>query len=161
MDIDIYMYSLQYMNPFTLLSARLLYCPPNQSLLSFSSFYVSINLSIYLSIHSGYLSLSLDQYTNAIDHFQVVLDLDPPNIIAANNKAICLLNTCDLSRAVSSLEDLIRKDPEKNLNETFVFNLCTLYDLKSDNSQEKKKQIMALVAKFGSDSFDFSVLKLS
>lgn len=81
--------------------------------------------------------------------------------MAANNKAICHLYTCDLTKAISFLEEVIRKDPEKNLNETLIFNLCTLYDLKSDNSVDKKKSIMALVAKFAPDSFDFSVLKLT
>jgi tetratricopeptide (TPR) repeat protein len=108
----------------------------------------------------GYLALALDQYSTAIEHFSAVLEREPSNLAAANNKAICLLYTCDLSRAVSTLEDVIRRNPELNLNETLVFNLSTLYDLQSDNSQEKKKVIMSLASKFASDSFDFSVLKL-
>ncbi len=103
----------------------------------------------------------MDQYNAAIDHFQGVLDLDPNNLVAANNKAICLLYKCELSRAIAVLEELIRKDPERNLHETVVFNLCTLYDLKSDTSTDKKRGIMNLVAKFGSDSFDLTVLKLN
>ena len=103
----------------------------------------------------------MDQYTNAIDHFQAVLDMDSNNIVAANNKSICLLYISDLTRAITTLEDIIKKDPEKNLHETLVFNLCTLYDLKSDGSMEKKKFITSLVAKFATDSFDFSVLKLN
>jgi len=111
-------------------------------------------------MNRGYIALAVDQYTIAIDHFQAALDLDPNNIIAANNRAICLLYTCDLTRAISSLEELIRKDPEKNLDETLVYNLCTLYDLNSEGSAEKKKSIMSLASKFASDSFDFYVLKL-
>lgn len=103
----------------------------------------------------------MDQFTAAIDHFQAVLDVEPNNIAAANNKSICLLYISDLSRAVSTLEEIIRKDPEKNLHETLVFNLCTLYDLKSDGNLEKKKFITSLVAKYATDSFDFSVLKLN
>mmetsp|Transcript_8425 Transcript_8425/g.11629 ORF Transcript_8425/g.11629 Transcript_8425/m.11629 type:complete len:459 (-) Transcript_8425:20-1396(-) len=112
-------------------------------------------------MNKGFLALASDQYTAAISEFQSVLELEPNNLVAANNKAICLLYTCDLARAVSTLEELIFKDPENNISETVIFNLCTLYDLKSDNSQEKKKNIMSLAAKFASDSFDFSVLKMN
>lgn len=102
----------------------------------------------------------MDQFSIAIEHFQNVLGLDPDNVIAANNRAVCMLYTCDLTRAITSLEELIRRDPEKNLQETVVFNLCTLYDLKAENNTEKKKNIMTLVAKYASDSFDFAALKL-
>jgi lipoprotein NlpI len=107
------------------------------------------------------MALAMDQFSIATEHFQAVLEIEPTNFIAANNKAICLLYTCDLTGAINLLEELIRKDPEHNLNETVVFNLCTLFDLKSDNSAEKKKGIMNLVGKFASDSFDFSVFKLN
>lgn len=80
--------------------------------------------------------------------------------MAANNKAICLLYTCDLSRAISCLEELISRDPEKHLHEVIVFNLCTMYDLKSDNSHEKKRTLMSLISSYASDTFDYSVLKL-
>lgn len=115
---------------------------------------------ILSNMNRGYLALSLDQFTTAIAHFQAVLDLDPSNLIATNNKAVCLLYTCDLGRAVSCIEDLIIGNPEHALNEVLVFNLCTMYDLKSDNSQEKKKNLMLLISKYASDSFDYSVLKM-
>jgi len=119
-------------------------------------------------MNRGFLALSLNQFTTAIDHFQEVIDItstDPQHhhesLVAANNKAICLLYTCDLTQAISLLEDLIHQDPERNLNETVVFNLCTLYDLKSDSSIEKKKALMTLIGKHGSETFDMSNLKLS
>lgn len=68
---------------------------------------------------------------------------------------------CDLTKAIYSLEEVIQKDPENNLDEALIFNLCTLYDLASDRSADKKKNIMGLVAKFASDSFDFRVLKIN
>ncbi len=121
----------------------------------------SVETSILCNMNRGYLSLSMDQYNNAVENFQAVLNLDANNIVAANNKAICLLYKCEMTEATNILEEIIKRDPERNLHETIVFNLCTLYDLASDNSTEKKKSIMNLVAKFGSDSFDFSVLKLT
>eukprot|EP01119_Soliformovum_irregulare_P022310 TRINITY_DN7614_c0_g1_i1.p1 TRINITY_DN7614_c0_g1~~TRINITY_DN7614_c0_g1_i1.p1 ORF type:complete len:443 (-),score=102.42 TRINITY_DN7614_c0_g1_i1:39-1367(-) len=111
-------------------------------------------------MNSGYISLASDQFTTAIQHFQAVIEKNPKDLAATNNKAICLLYTCDLSGAIATLEDLIKKDPEESLHEVIVFNLCTLYDLKSDNNADKKKAVMSVAAKFAPDSFDFSVLKL-
>lgn len=106
------------------------------------------------------MALSLEQYSVAMKHFNAVLEIEPGNLVATNNKAICYLYTCELAASIATLEELITKAPEKNLNETVVFNLCTLYGLLADQSNEKKKTIMALAAKYASDSFDFSVLKL-
>jgi len=119
--------------------------------------------SVLARLNRGYISLSVDQYDVANNHFQAVIDKNeyPYNLIATNNKAICLLYSGNLSPAIATLEETINKNPEKNLQEMIVFNLCTLYDLKSDNSHEKKKSILNLVAKFASDSFDLSVLKLT
>eukprot|EP01117_Protostelium_nocturnum_P003622 TRINITY_DN1489_c0_g2_i1.p1 TRINITY_DN1489_c0_g2~~TRINITY_DN1489_c0_g2_i1.p1 ORF type:complete len:427 (-),score=187.89 TRINITY_DN1489_c0_g2_i1:419-1699(-) len=114
-----------------------------------------------ISMNKGFLALALNQFTIAIDHFQQVLVKNPKDVTAANNKAVCLLYTCNLSHAISSLEDFVFRDPENNLNESLVFNLCTLYDLKSENSLEKKKNILALVGKYASDDFDFSFVKLN
>jgi hypothetical protein len=101
----------------------------------------------------------MEQYTAAIKHFSAVLELEPNNLIATNNKAVCYLYTCELSASIAILEECITKAPERNLNETVVFNLCTLYGL-VETTHEKKKKVMALAAKYASDSFDFSVLKL-
>jgi hypothetical protein len=90
-----------------------------------------------------------------------VLDIDPLNVVAANNKSICYLYTCNLAQAITSIEDFILKRPEVNVNETIVSNLCTLYDLKSDNSADRKKSVLSMVAKYAGDDFDFSVIKLN
>jgi tetratricopeptide (TPR) repeat protein len=127
------------------------------------NFFSQTEISSLISMNRGFLAFSLNQYSTAMNHFQLVIDkgLYPSNIIAANNKAICLLYSCELTHAITLLENLIKQNPELNLREPIVFNLCTLYDLKSENSQEKKKYILNLVTKFASDSFDFSVLKLN
>jgi len=116
---------------------------------------------VTLLMNKGYLQLALEQYQSAIEAFEGVLKIRPNNIAAANNRSICWLYTCELSRAIASLEEVIQSNPENNLDESLVFNLCTLYDLASDRSAEKKKNIMGLVAKYASDSFDFRVLKIN
>jgi len=100
------------------------------------------------------MSLAIDKYAQAVEHFGTVLELDPGNAVAANNRAICWLYICNLTRAIQSLEDLIFKSPELYLHETICFNLCTLYELASDKSIDKKKNLWRLIVKHASDSFN-------
>jgi len=58
------------------------------------------------------------------------------------------------------LESLIRENPTMYLTETLTFNLCTLYELGSDNTVSgKKKRMLQLIAKrfsiqdIGAESF--------
>ena len=71
-----------------------------------------------------------------------------------------LTNSLLPTKAIKSLEEIIDLDPVKNLNENVVFNLCILYELHSESSPSKKKNIVNLIQKYGSESFDMSVVKL-
>jgi len=65
-----------------------------------------------------------------------------------NNLALCALYTCRLREAVTMIETLIREDPSKYLTESIAFNLCTLYELGSDNAtSEKNKKVLQSIAK--------------
>ena len=77
-----------------------------------------------------------------------------------NNLALCAMYTCRMRDAVSMMEALIRENPTRYLTECMAFNLCTLYELGSDNSiSDHKKKTLQLVAKrfslhdVGNDSF--------
>jgi tetratricopeptide (TPR) repeat protein len=65
-----------------------------------------------------------------------------------NNLALCALYTCRMRDAINMMESLVREDPTKYLTEVMVFNLCTLYELASDNStSERKKRVLQSIAK--------------
>ncbi|GFH59696.1 hypothetical protein CTEN210_16172 [Chaetoceros tenuissimus] len=65
-----------------------------------------------------------------------------------NNLALCALYTCRMCEAVDLIESLIREDPTKYLTSSLAFNLCTLYELGSENSiSDKKKRILQSIAK--------------
>ncbi len=102
----------------------------------------------------------MDQYNNAIEYFDAVLKLEPNHLQAINNKALCYLYSCKLSEAIKLLEDTIKSSPEKNVSDAIVFNLCSLYDSKSESSEDQKKSIRTIVWKHAPDNFDLSVLKL-
>jgi tetratricopeptide (TPR) repeat protein len=121
----------------------------------------NLQISIRARLNRGYLKFAQGKYNDSIKEFEFVLqELDPLNVLAANNRAVCYLYSRNLTQAISSLEEFIRRDPQKTLDETLVFNLSTLYDLESENSGNKKKVIMMMINRFVGDDFPTSALKL-
>lgn len=83
---------------------------------------------------------------------------------AVNNVAICALHCCDVPKAISALEELIKRRPEVGLQPLVLFNLCTLYDVAYHDrgSQYKKDAIKAVAGMFHRDWFDSkAVFRLS
>lgn len=68
---------------------------------------------VRIYLNRGYAKFATGQYLPAYEQFQQVLKLDPCNVSAANNRAITLLYTCNLTKAIESLEEFIRTDPNK------------------------------------------------
>ena len=58
------------------------------------------------------------------------------------------------------LEGIIWKDPVKNLHDGLLFNLCTIYELESSFSMQKKEKLLELVAKYKGDGFNVGCLKI-
>ena len=99
-------------------------------------------------------------YADALLRFDDVLELDPSNLLAANNKAICMLYTCNLAGAIAFLESVLRADIQRNMHNGLVFNLAMMYDLAAHNAKEKKRTLQVLAQRYGYDDFDTAVLKL-
>jgi tetratricopeptide (TPR) repeat protein len=145
---------------------------------------VMMNKGIILFAHEKY-DEAMKQYTLAIeaernfyskdvdDYVHRILrpgvGLDPPEEHSSylphclNNMALCALYSCRMNEAVVMLESLVRENPTLYLTETLTFNLCTLYELGSDNTTSgKKKRILQLLAKrfslhdIGTESFRIS-----
>ncbi|KAL3911311.1 MAG: hypothetical protein SGILL_007327 [Bacillariaceae sp.] len=65
-----------------------------------------------------------------------------------NNMALSHLYMCNMKDAVDLLEGLVREDPTSFLTERVAFNLCTLYELGSDNTTGvRRKKTLQLIAK--------------
>ena len=99
-------------------------------------------------------------YADALLRFDDILELDPNNLLAANNKAICMLYTCNLAGAIAFLESVLRADIQRNMHNGVVFNLSMMYDLATHNAKAKKRTLQALAKRYGSDDFDVAILKL-
>ena len=94
------------------------------------------------------LSAALDSTTS--------LGREDIEMSAVNNVAICALHCCDVPKAISALEELIRRRPEAGLQPLVLFNLCTLYDVAYHDrgSQYKKDAIKAVSEMFHRDWYD-------
>jgi tetratricopeptide (TPR) repeat protein len=117
-------------------------------------------LEVTLCLNRGTLCMAQSRFARAFEEFGQVLQKDSHNAEAANNQAVCALYNCNLKEAVSILEGLIRNDPHAALTEPVVFNLCTLYDLQSEQNLQKKKVLHAVVQRFKGDHFPQKYLKL-
>jgi len=83
-------------------------------------------------------------------------------IFVANfNLAVCQLYLGNLRQSISTLENLLKVDPVHFLSETLIFNLCTLYELESEQHLDKKKHLMKLAAAHYGDHFNVESLKNS
>lgn len=67
-----------------------------------------------------------------------------------NNLAVCALNMCDLEAAVWLLEQLVRSNPPLHLDQPVAFNLCTMYDLSTDNTKalSRKRLLQQAVTRY-------------
>ena len=111
-------------------------------------------------LNGGLVMVAKGEYAQALACFDDIMELDPDNLLAANNKAICLLYTCNLNAAIAFLEGVIRSDVQRNLHNGLVFNLAMMYDLAAHRAKDKKRTLQQLAQRYGSDDFDNAVLKL-
>ena len=81
-------------------------------------------------------------------------------LMAASNKALCLLYTGQLAQAIEHLEATIRVDVRHNLHNGVASNLAMMYDLATHRAKENKRTLQALAQRYAPDDFDESVLKL-
>jgi tetratricopeptide (TPR) repeat protein len=98
----------------------------------------------------------------AKDELQAILELNPSDFEAANNFAVCLLYLGELDESIAAMEDLVSKangEPDF-LMEQAIFNLCTLYELRSDGAMEKKVQKLQQLHPILGDVFHVESFKM-
>lgn len=85
--------------------------------------------------------------TQELDQDLLLLSEDTLQPIAVNNYAICALYLKRLPDAISTLEQLVRENPPRNMVDAVVFNLCTMYDLSNEPQVALgKKRVLQQVA---------------
>lgn len=95
-------------------------------------------------------------YVSAVREYQECIDRDDTDVVAINNKALCLMYLRDLSDSIKVLESALERVPTAALNETFVVNLCSMYELAYVNHSDIKKTLSNWIARVAPDDFDTS-----
>ncbi|XP_076884228.1 uncharacterized protein LOC143533275 [Bidens hawaiensis] len=99
-------------------------------------------------------------YVSAVREYQECIDRDDSDVVAINNKALCLMYLRDLSDSIKVLESALERVPTAALNETFVVNLCSMYELAYVNHSDIKKTLSNWIARVAPDDFDASCTRV-
>lgn len=74
--------------------------------------------------------------------------------------AFCLFYSGSLKDAILLIEKFIGNNPNKNVNESIIFNLCTLYELESAKAHQKKLKLLLWLNIYAGDGFYEPCLQL-
>ncbi|GKD54085.1 trafficking protein particle complex subunit 12-like protein [Tanacetum coccineum] len=99
-------------------------------------------------------------YGSAVREYEKCIERDNSDVVAINNKALCLMYTKDLSDSIKVMETALERIPTRALNETFVVNLCSMYELAYVNHSDIKKTLSSWIARVAPDDFDTSCTRI-
>ncbi|XP_057786044.1 uncharacterized protein LOC131003548 [Salvia miltiorrhiza] len=99
-------------------------------------------------------------YVSAVREYEECMERDASDVVAINNKALCLMYLRDLSDSIKVLESALERVPTVALNETLVVNLCSMYELAYVNHADVKKTLSTWIARVAPDDFDTSCTRI-
>jgi len=112
-------------------------------------------------MNAALLASAEGHWTEASDHLKAILEKNSDNYVAVNNLSVALLSQGKLKEAIDVLEKSLKASPSSLVVvEPFLFNLSTLYELRSTNGFEKKKELLIEVAKWSGDGLKTHCLKM-
>ncbi|KAG0469437.1 hypothetical protein HPP92_016137 [Vanilla planifolia] len=100
------------------------------------------------------------EYVSAVREYEQCIERDPRDVVAVNNKALCLMYSRDLSDSIKQLEGTLERVPTAALNETLVVNLCSMYELAYVQHGDIKKSLSNWIARVAPDDFDPSCTRI-
>ncbi|KAF5350206.1 hypothetical protein D9758_007846 [Tetrapyrgos nigripes] len=112
-------------------------------------------------MNKALLASANGQWKFAGDTLRSVLEKDPENYVAVNNLSVALLSQGKLKDGIEALERALKTSPSSVVvAEPFLFNLSTLYELRSATATEKKLNLLVEVAKWSGDGLKTTCLKM-
>ncbi|KAI9285371.1 hypothetical protein BC943DRAFT_278236 [Umbelopsis sp. AD052] len=113
-------------------------------------------------MNSALCYVAAADWSPAKEELDAILAEDPNDYEAVNNLVVCLIYLGDLNQAIAVMEDLVSKskDQAHGLIEKAVFNLCTLYELRSDTALEKKIWKLQQLHPYLGDGFHVESFKI-
>ncbi|TFK48533.1 hypothetical protein OE88DRAFT_1634832 [Heliocybe sulcata] len=113
------------------------------------------------SMNAAMLATAEGDWPRAADALQRVLEKDPDNFAAVNNLAVVLLSQGLIKEGIDVLEKALRASPSTVVvAEPFLFNLSTLYELRSATAAQNKRNLLCEVAKWSGDGLKTACLKM-
>ncbi|KAI9485905.1 MAG: hypothetical protein EXX96DRAFT_24647 [Benjaminiella poitrasii] len=114
-----------------------------------------------IEMNQAFAFMSQGKWLQARDILQQLYNINHDNLLAINNLAVCEVYLGNLVKAIELLENLTLDNPTSaGTCETAIMNMCTLYELRHEDSTEKKIQVMKQVARWAGDSFQPDCIKL-
>lgn len=99
-------------------------------------------------------------YVSAVREYEECIERDNGDVLALNNKALCLMYLRDLSDSIKVLESALERVPTVALDETVVVNLCSMYELAYVNHADTKRTLSNWIARVAPDDFDSSSTRI-
>uniref|UniRef100_A0A5B7BCW8 Putative trafficking protein particle complex subunit 12 n=1 Tax=Davidia involucrata TaxID=16924 RepID=A0A5B7BCW8_DAVIN len=99
-------------------------------------------------------------YVSAVREYEQCIERDSSDVVAINNKALCLMYLRDLSDSIKVLESALERIPTLALDETIVVNLCSMYELAYVNHSDIKRTLSNWIARVAPDDFDSSCTRI-
>ncbi|KAF9586025.1 Trafficking protein particle complex subunit 12 [Lunasporangiospora selenospora] len=119
------------------------------------------HLQLQLTMNRALLAVTQGQWQDAKTAFEEVLTQEPENLAAANNLAACELYAGKLNDAIPRLEGLMFAYPKSaGTSGPLVFNLATLYELRTEGSMNQKQRMVIEVSKWAGDQFNVGMFKI-
>ncbi|KAM7534551.1 hypothetical protein Aperf_G00000116342 [Anoplocephala perfoliata] len=123
------------------------------------------------------LQIGNGRFNEAKRTFRKILELDPNNVAAANNQAVCSHFTSQMDEGIRILESLTTPSHQQlletsvqtipaealsvpALHETVISNLAVLHEAESDKALTKKMRLLERVASLVGENIAFSAFRL-
>lgn len=114
-----------------------------------------------VAMNTALLSVALGNWVRAEEALREVVENEPENLTAMNNLAVALLSQGKVKEGIDLLESALKAFPSSvAVAEPFLFNLSTLYELRSATAIDKKCELLIDVAKWSGDGMKTTCLKM-
>ncbi|KAH9967235.1 hypothetical protein BC827DRAFT_1123148 [Russula dissimulans] len=114
------------------------------------------------TLNAAFLASARGDWDAAGEHLRALLVAqDDVNYSAVNNLAVALLGQGKLKEGIQVLETAFESSPSTlAMAEPFLFNLSTLYELRSSIAADKKRELLIEIAKWSGDGLRTTCLKM-
>nr|CAG4641597.1 EOG090X0439 [Eurycercus lamellatus] len=111
-------------------------------------------------LDAGLVAIAQNAFTEAHGYFKQALALEPDNPVLVNNAAVCLLYTGCMRESMLMLEENLGTKPDAMIRDDTVLNVCTLYELESSLTTQRKLGMLRLASQWRNDNLKVSSFKL-